>query len=246
MVLPVPSNTNSDAKATLIIMVGTNIDSYETNEHLKNLIKNFDRQINYSGSIKLYLSLSYDKNILSNNPEELCELAHKRGHRIFIQTHWLENFQHYGLMIKKLNQDIVLNNFQPNLSFDKIWVAFSTGNDLWENNRISIYQSIVEKLSSNEYSNVTSFSCINSNEENVDTCCARLLQCNNFFKNANEQQLRNKFCIYYFIKFLTTFRNNNSSHMIFSIKGNTYDCINCLTSNSHYCYPIYIKFLETK
>ena len=143
MVLPNPLDSNPENDYQLFIVIGINIISYEQYEHLQNFIKLFDDQ-----PIKLYISLAYDKNILSNNfMGELYELVAVRDHKLLLQSKPLEQFEHYSQIIDELGT--ITNN--------KIWIMFIGDNNLWENNVISVYQSILEELSLDKYSNIISY-----------------------------------------------------------------------------------------
>lgn len=229
MVLSNPTKNNG---AILLSMIASHIDSEKKCQHFIDLLNSVHKQENYFQAIRLHISLSHDKNISPDNLQKIYGVCKNNNYKIFVQNKKLSQFEHYAFLFDQLNSKIKNNlSFYPEIE-SNIWILLCDDKIFWQQNRLSTYQTIIEKLSHQKYSNVKSFSCVNgSQSESINdytNYCARLVYCNMFFRHIGKEHIKHKYCGWYFINFLRKYRPDNLLHLDFRTPKDLYDWINHL------------------
>lgn len=184
----------------IIPLIASHLDSKDRLNYFIKLIDIIKNQIDYFEKIDLHVSLSYEPIISEKILVTLLSIINQHNFIFTIQEKKMSQFMHYKYLISNC-KDMDDNN---------TWILFSDDDDEWSENRLAIYQHLIENIEDDN----TMAVCYTTGNQNeyfgsyVDYCI-KLKYVKIFFEYAHDEQLNSKFCDSFFIKFLLTYAYNH-------------------------------------
>jgi len=178
----------------IVVLIGIHIETRKQLQLLMRLLTSIKNQIDYFGELNVQISLSHDQTILVDEIKFLMKVTTDNQYQVFYQENLMTVFEHYKFLISSISDE-------------KTWIVLTDNNAIWANNRLAVYHYMINSLPKNESTFSVSYTPTNIKARYVD-CSIKISDAKLFFDSASEEQLKHKFCEYYFLKFIIEHKSN--------------------------------------
>jgi len=181
----------------LITLIASHIDTRRRLNRFVKLLKIINSQIDYHDKINVRVSLSHSSDIPLEEIKFLIESNNPNQFQFVYQNEKMSQFQHYHYLIQTLCE----------CDENDTWILFSDDDDEWANNRLAVYHYLINI---NEQNDITTSICYTNDQTKMANqylgryvdYCVKLAYLKIFFAHTTKQQLLNKYCDKYLIKFI--------------------------------------------
>ena len=188
----------------LIILLASHIECKKRLQFFVKMLSMINEQIDYHEEIDLRVSLSHEPSFSRDEITFPVETISKNKYKFYYQDSKLSQFEHYQFLVHSLEK----------LDDNDTWILFSDDDDEWGENRLAAYHYMINSIPIDEL-NFTSCICYTNDSnttKNASTYigsyvdyCIKLKYLRIFIDNCTFEQLQNKFCDCYFVKFMCTY-----------------------------------------
>ncbi len=182
----------------IITFIASHLDCKERLSNFLQLIDNIKEQIDYYEKIELSASISHGNFISKQELLHVLGLTNQYNFKYYVHEEKQSQFMHYKFLTSTLHYN----------DDENTWILFSDDDDEWANNRLGIYQYLLENINNDDYHLTTSICYASKNVPMINYIgtyvdyCVKLKYLKIFFDNTHEQQLNNKYCDSYFVKYI--------------------------------------------
>lgn len=188
----------------LITLIASHLDGKPRLHHFLKLIKSINDQIDYFDEIDVRISISMDESLNAADVNALLNTTNKLAFKIYNHDNKKSQFEHYEFLCSQIKE----------YDSDDTWILFSDDDDEWAQIRLAAYHYMINRIMEKklEYDMTTSICYTNEKSQMASTYignytdyCVKLKYLRIFFENTNPEQLQNKYCDCYFVKFICTY-----------------------------------------